>query len=98
MPKSKLGVETIPAAAFLEAEDADPLLELLPLLPLLPALPAAPGFEVPEGAEVTVPVPADPASLIRAAQLPVGETAAWVVAEPLKSQAEAPLPAARCCS
>lgn len=60
-----------------------PLL-LLPLPPLLP-----PTLPVPVGAEVTVPVPCAPASLIKTEQVPVGEAADLSVAEPLKEQAEA---------
>ena len=60
----------------------------LPLeLPLL-----EPPFEelpVPDGAEVTVPVPWGPASAISDLQVPDGEAEAWVLAEPLKSHAEA---------
>jgi len=80
------------------------------LLPLEPELEPEPEPEpeldpdpdpeppVPLGAEVTVPVPALPAWLIRAAQFPVGAVGEVVVADPLKSQAEAPFPAAFCCS
>jgi len=53
---------------------------------------------VPLGAEVTVPVPWLPAWLIKVAQVPVGLVGEAVEADPLKSQAEAPLPAAACCS
>lgn len=43
---------------------------------------------VPDGKEVTVPVPAvPPASLIRAVQSPEDVAGVWVVALPLKSQA-----------
>lgn len=47
---------------------------------------------VPLGAEVTVPVPPLPAWLIKAAQFPVGALAETDVADPPKSQAEAPFP------
>lgn len=39
----------------------------------------------------TVPVPAVPASLIWAEQVPVALVVAWVVAEPLNEQAESSL-------
>src|ERR1700744_1550077 len=83
-----------------EEKPGTPAFELLPP-PLLP-LPRDPELEpepeldaepaVPLGADVTVPVPTAPAWLIRVAQLPVGLVGEAVVADPLKSQAEAPFP------
>ena len=44
-----------------------------------------------DGEAVTLPVPCGPAWAIKELHCPVGEAAACVVAEPLKSQAEARL-------
>jgi len=53
---------------------ARPLLDELPELPELPEPPEDPLEPVPDGFDVTVPVPCAPAWLIRAAQVPLGFT------------------------
>jgi len=80
-----------------EEKPGTPAFELL--LPLEPEEPEPelvpepdPDPAVPLGAEVTVPVPALPAWLIKATQSPVGADGEVEVAEPLKSHAEAPFP------
>lgn len=78
----------VPKTAVLPKRGAALPLPLLlpPELPLPPDEPASP---VPVGLEVTLPVPCGPASAIKELHEPVGEAADWVLAEPLKSQADA---------
>lgn len=79
------GVSEAAAPFELEA-DAPPLPPLPPLLPPLPPLEPAPA-PVPEGEEVTVPVPCPPACDSRAEHAEFAAEAETLSAWPLKSHA-----------